>query len=207
MATLPDPPAKKVLQSIKALLHVFAAGTKMWRVYFRAGPHPTTWDQFRQFGPIGARFDHHTPPRRMQKRAIIYLASHPITCLAEVFQQTRLIDRRRHEPWLVGFALIRDVVLLDLAGLWQTQAGASMAINTGSRAKARNWSRAIHAAYPNVEGLYYSSSMYANEPAAALYERTKDAFPSTPLFNRGIGDPVLDIPLRNAAFSLSYGLF
>ncbi len=204
MANLPDPPDKKTLRAIGTLTKVLSADIKVWRVYFRAGPHPTTWDQFRSFGPTGLRFDHHTQPPRVQKRAITYLAQNGLTCLAEVFQSTRVIDRHRKNPWLVGFALQRDVNLLDLTGLWPTQASASMAINAGPHSKARLWSQAVYEAFPKIEGLYYCSAMHANHPAIALYERAQDSLPKTPFFNRALRDPGLLTPLINAARDLNY---
>ena len=52
-----------------------------------------------------------------------------------------------------------------------------MAINSGSRAKARKWSRAIYSAYASVEGLFYCSAMHGNRPAVALYDRATSAMP------------------------------
>jgi len=129
-----------------------------------------------------------------------------LTCLAEVFQIPRSIDRRADEPWLVGFELTRDVKLLDLSGLWPTKAGASMKINSGDRPRAQRWSRQIHGAYPKVEGIYYPSSMHANQPAVALYERAVTSIPVSPLFHRALADPLLLLALKNAAADLGYGL-
>ncbi len=81
-----------------------------------------------------------------------------------------------------------------------------MAINTGPRDRSRVWSRAIYEAYPQVDGLYYCSSMHANRPAVVLYERAVDAMPSNPLLNLPLTDPRLFTPLRNAAHSLGYRL-
>src|SRR5207237_6770067 len=139
----------------------------------------------RPYGPLlSARFDHHVPPTREQGRGILYAAKAVITCVAEVFQDKRLIDTRDRLPWLVGIRLRRDVPLLDLAGNWPTAAGASMLINAGRRDRARAWSRAIYDAYPDVEGLWYSSSMDANRPAVALYERASDSIEPSPIFHR-----------------------
>ena len=93
----------------------------------------------------------------IQRRAVTYLAENGQTCLAEVYQDTRTIDRRRDNPWLVRFETVREVSLLNLTDLWPTRVGASMMINSGSRAKAGKWSRAIYSAYTDVEGLLYCS--------------------------------------------------
>ena len=110
----------------------------------------------------------------------------------------------RHHPWLVCLELTCRVSLLDLTGPWPTRAGASMALSSGPRARARRWSQAIHAAYPDVEGLYYPSSMNANRPAAMLYERARDAMPDRPSFHRALADPALTPALARAARRFRY---
>jgi hypothetical protein len=181
---LPEPPSIADLAAVPPDWRVLPPGSELWRLYFRASAHPTGWHTFRDFGPLGSRFDHHLPPPRAQERAILYSATSILTCLAELFQDTRAIDVLHQEPWLVGFATLRPVRLLDLTGRWPTRAGASMALNSGPRARARRWSMAIYAAYPQAEGLWYPSSMHANQPSVALYERARDALPSAPFFHR-----------------------
>lgn len=203
MAKPPEPPGRL---AIPAAHRVLPAGTTIWRVYFAAGPHPTTWRDLRWFGPTTARFDHHDPPARVQTRGILYGAAEPITCLAEVFQSTRTIDRGANSPWLVAFTTARGLRLLDLTGTWPTRAGASMAIHSGPRPRARRWSRAIHDAYPDVEGLWYASSMHANRPSLALYERGQAALPREPLLHRALADPALRSRLSAAAIVLGYRL-
>lgn len=122
-----------------------------------------------------------------------------------MFQDARTIDRVARQPWLAGFALVADLVLLDLTGLWPTATGASMALNAGPRPRAQRWSRAIYAAYPRVQGLWYPSSMHANAPAVALYERARHALAPGPLFHRALADPALLAPLRWVALRIGYG--
>lgn len=207
MPKFPEPPPVRRLAQIATRVRALPAGTELWRIYFRSEPHSTTWDAFRAYGPLRtARFDHHPPPSRVQDRAILYAAAAAQTCLAEVFQEQRFIDIFDREPWLVGFAIIGDLTLLDLTGPWPTAAGASMAISSGPRPRAQRWSRAIYEAYPEVQGLWYSSSMHANQPAVALYERAAEVLPPSPFFHRALGDPTLLTALRNAAYVLGYEL-
>lgn len=210
MPKFPEPPAVAVLQQVKPDIKVLRVVTVVWRVYFRGGTHPTLWWVFRQFGPIDGRFDQQLPDANgnpcLQDRAILYAALQGPTCLAEVFQDSRVIDRRARNPWLVAFRLRQKLQLLDLTGTWPTRAGASMAINTGSRLRAQRWARVIYDAYPTLHGLYYPSSMHANQPVIALYERAKDtgALPARPLFHRSLSDPSLLTVLRNVAIDLGY---
>ncbi len=177
----------------------------MWRIYRRSGRHPIAWNDFRRWGPVAnMRFDHHSPPPRLQRRSVMYGALRLPTCFAEVFQDARTIERSLHQPWLVGFALTRDVALLDLTGNWPTRAGASMTITTGRRDRARRWSLRIYEDYPAIEGLWYGSSMDANRPAVALYERAQNALPPWPIFHRAIADPALDLRVAAVALQFNY---
>ena len=52
------------------------AGTKLWRIYFRDGRYPTTWDRMSYYGPVrSARFDHHLDPPGVQERGLLYAAA------------------------------------------------------------------------------------------------------------------------------------
>jgi hypothetical protein len=204
---LTPPPAVAALRVIAPGVHVLPAGALLWRIYFRAGAHRSRSGGFRSFGPTGVRFDHQPPPaKRHRTRAILYASDSGPTSLAEVFQQTRLIDRFADSPALAAFRLTRDLHLLDLPGAWPTRAGASMAINSGSRATARAWSRAIDAAYPDVEGLRYASSMNANQPAFALYERARSSLPTRVALDLPLAMPALDAPLAAEAIRFGYAL-
>lgn len=206
MPKLPQPPPAAALAGIPADWRIVPAGTPLFRIYFRGGPYPVTWNQLRYYGPTNARFDHHQAPPRVQARGILYAADHPRTPLAEVFQVQRTINVRRAEPWLVGFRLATDVQLLDLTGLWPTRAGASMAISSGPRPMARRWASAIYDAYPTAAGLWYSSSMHANAPCVALFERAASALPTRPAFHRALADDILRAFLESCADVLGYRL-
>lgn len=204
---LVPPPPVASLRGIAPEIHTLPAGAELWRVYFRGGAHPARWNGFRSFGPMGARFDHHPPPRRRHRtRSILYASDSGLTSLSEVFQDTRVIDRFADTPALTALRIGRDLQLLDLTGAWPTRAGASMAINSGARGIARHWSRAIYAAYPQVEGLRYASSMHANQPAFALYERARSALPPTAVMDRPLSEPGLAAPLAAAAIRFGYAL-
>lgn len=206
MPKLPLPPPISDLARIPPAWSVVPAGTTFYRVYFRAGSYPGVWNRLRYYGPTSARFDHHEPPPRVQPRGVLYAAGHPRTPLAEVFQARRTIDARRDEPWLVGFRPVTDLRLLDLTGLWPTRAGASMAINSGLRATTRRWSSAIYEAYPDADGLWYGSSMDANAPCVALYERAQPALPARPGFHRAFADDILRAFMETCAEALGYRL-
>jgi len=83
--------------------------------------------------------------------------------------------------------------------------GASMAIDSGNRARARGWARDLYDAFQGVQGILYAASMHAGAPALALNERAlrrPRLFPPHPEFHRALADDVLLDPLKIAARSL-----
>lgn len=205
MVRLPRQPAALDLPADVVAL---PAGSLLWRIYRRGGPHGTAWNQFRTDGPVAtARFDHHpAPPRstRQNAAAVLYAGVLGPACLAEAFQATRAIMRRFRDPHLAAFTLNRDVHVLDLCGLWPTAAGASQALASGPRASSRAWARAVRAAYPDVEGLSYRSSMCGGEPVVVLNELAANATPTTPDDDIPLGDPTLTAYLDDVATSLRF---
>jgi hypothetical protein len=203
---LPEPPGRgQLLARVVPEVKILRAGTVLWRIYRRAGAHPVDWNEFRHWGPVATgRFDHHTEPPRDQARGVLYAAPRVGTCIAEVFQDTRVIELSRDRPWLAGFELRTDVSLLDLSGSWPTRAGASMALTSGRRDRARGWSRRIYEDYPDVGGLFYPSSMDGSHHTVALYERTRSALPSRPVFHRALADPALVGVVAQGARSFKY---
>jgi hypothetical protein len=203
------PPPPRDLPPMRSRdIRALAPGTMCWRIYRAGGPHPVAWNAFRQFGPIPTgRFDHQDPPPHDDpERAIAYVALDAIGAIAEAFQDTRTIDRRRREPWLVGFELAGLVRALDLTRLWPTRAGASQAIATGRRSSAQAWSRAIHRTYLDVDALLYRSSMAGGSLNVALYERAAGATPPRPALHVPLTHPGLGLPLARAATKLGFGL-
>lgn len=210
MPKFPEPPGVAALVHIAPQTLVLPADTMLARIYFAAGPHPSRWNQFRSVGPSAARWDHHLPNARgvptEQSRAVFYCAPDVDTCVAEVFQATRRIDRTRNAPGLAVLALRQAVTLLDLRGPFATTMGASTAIHSGPRSRARAWARELYEAYPDIQGLYYGSSMNGHAPAVALNERARQAIPERPQFHRALNDDMLVETLQQIALRLSYGL-
>jgi hypothetical protein len=180
------------------------------RIYFAAGLHPARWNQFRRFGPTAARWDHHLPDPQgaacEQNRAVLYCAPDIDTCVAEVFQATRRVDRTRDAPWLVVLGLREAINLLDVRGTFATRIGTSTAMHSGPRARARAWAREFYDAYPDIQGLYYGSSMNGHAPAVVLNDRAHRAMPEQPEFHRALNDDLLVEMLQHIALRLSYGL-
>jgi hypothetical protein len=209
---LPHPPAVERLREIRQDDDVvaFAPMSALARVHLTASAHPSRWNELRQVGPLpAARFDPHPPtadgqPAPAAGCGVLYAAVTLRTCLAEAFQATRVVDRRTGRPWLAVFRPRRTLRLLDLAGTWPTRAGASQAISSGPRDRARAWARAIRAAYDDVDGLWYRSSMDSGHPAVCLWEPAADALPDQPAAHLPLDAPGLALPVARASRRLGY---
>lgn len=211
MAKFPEPPGVEVLRALSPVTAVLQSGTTVTRLLFTGGSYPTTWDAFRYYGSTTSRFDHHLTDgqgrAQVQERGIMYLATGPKaipTCLAEVFRTTRLIDRHHCDPVLAGFVTKSPLTLLDLTGPFATAIGASMAIHSGPRPRARRWAQQLYTAYPEIDGLLYCSSMYGNACAVALFERGARVMPPRPVFHRELRDAVLASILTETGQLIGY---
>jgi len=208
---LPLPPHPADWDRPEPVIEVVPAGEILTRLVYTGGEHPGAWDLFRHFGPTSSRFDHHQLDDEFhsytQDRGIMYLARGPrafVTCIAECFQEQRKIKRFVDAPAVATFETARALELLDLRGVFSTRMGASMAIHTGSRSIAREWSQLLYDCYPEVDGLLYGSSMHGGEDAIALYERAHAAFPRHALNQKLLSDPLLKPALADAARELGY---
>lgn len=216
MSRLPQPPAPAEL---KALLRpredivAVHSGTRLVRVFAAGGRHQQRWNTFRRTGPLPhARFDPH-PPAAGGGRAetpahgVLYFGLSVRTSIAEVFQQTSVVDRTTRRPHLVVFPPKRTLRLLDLTGLWPTRAGASQEISTGPKDVTQAWARAIRAAYPDLDGLWYRSSMDSGDPAVCLWDPpAAGALPTQPDILLPLDYPGLDLPLSRVCDALNYTL-
>jgi hypothetical protein len=183
LAKLPTPPPAETLRAVREDGDVLAivSTTSLARIYRSAGEHAARWNEFRISGPLGtARFDPHPPtadgrPVDAPGCGVMYLAGSLRTCLAEAFQAGRVVDRHTGRPMLAVSRPARTLRLLDLTKTWPTRAGAGQAISSDPRDRARAWARSIFAAYDDIDGLLYRSSMNAGQPAVCLWQRAVDA--------------------------------
>jgi RES domain-containing protein len=182
--------------------------TVLWRVHRTSGAHVVPWNALRHYGPVAScRFDPQPPPPRAdQAEGVTYLAISAQTALAEAFQTRRLVDRHLGAPALVGLRLTRPVRLLDLSRTWPTRAGASQAISSGRRDLAQAWARRLREAFPELEGVWYPSSMDGGGWCVALWTPAADALPAAPVLSRPLADPALADRLAATAARLGYRL-
>jgi hypothetical protein len=216
MARLPLPPARAVLQ---AELHpaedVVAVHptTRLVRIFTAGGAHPQRWNSFRYTGPLPhGRFDPQHPksdgsPATEPGNGVVYFGLTVRTSVAEVFQMTSTLDRETRAPRLVVVRPARTLRLLDLTGLWPTRVGASQEISSGPKRITQAWARAIRAAFGDLDGLWYRSSMNSGAPALCLWDPpAADALPAEPDVLLPLDHPGLDVPLGRVCQELNYVL-
>ena len=209
MAKLPRVPDAVRLRGTRPSLKTITRGC-LHRIYERGGRYPTLWNAFRYVGPV-SRFDHHVRSGderpTYQDRGVLYAALDLPTAFAEFFQRNRRINRALRQPWLVSFAVAGELRLLNLTDTFCLRIGASAKLVSGPFFHAQNWSRGFYEAYPEVQGLYYPSSL-TNRPTIALNERADVPLmsPANPLLHRALSDPTLHKALVAVAEEIGYGL-
>ncbi|MFD5600666.1 RES family NAD+ phosphorylase [Leucobacter sp. NPDC058333] len=196
---LPAPDTSRFpdLASDASWVRELATGTGFARIFKAGGPHPAAWYDFRTYGPVDARFDPHPEPpgdypecgvmyAALESRATTSTGGDPLAafaaCLLEVFQSTRIVRRGDDDSTLVIFENARPLRLLDLSDSdWITVAGGNAAISSGDHSDARSWARAIHAHYPELDGIVSASSVVPTARVVALWSTAADALPRHPL--------------------------
>jgi hypothetical protein len=215
MSRLPQPPAPAALKSLLRPHEDVVAvhsGTRLVRVFAAGGRHHQRWNTFRRNGPLPhARFDPQPPGPGGgavdSEMGVLYFGLSVRTSVAEVYQQTSIVDRTTRRPHVVVFQPRRTLRLLDLTGLFPTRAGASQEISSGQKDVTQAWARAIHTAFPDLDGLWYRSSMDSGDPAVCLWDApAADALPATPDVLLPLDYPGLDLPLSRLCEALNYTL-
>lgn len=199
------PPATLTLDQAK---HVLMFEGVLWRVYPSSGAHPQAWNALREHGPItGMRFDPHPPPPGHHPGiGVMYTALHPTTALAEVFQETRVIDRAFRGCVLGGWQVTRPLALLDLTGNWPVVNRGVAALQMGSKEHTSAWAHAIHTQFgTTLDGLHHRSSV-DNRPMITLFDRSQrvNSFPDRPDFNEPLASAACDEILLQAWDELGY---
>lgn len=178
---------------------------RLWRVMRTSGPHALPWNHPRAWGPVQhSRWDpHHEPPSSQPGRAVLYTALDVRTAVAEVFQVERFLDVHTDDPFLVGFTPTRPLQLLDLTSTWLLRAGSTTSQSSAPRRACRAWAQAIRSAYPDLDGLWVSSTMTAT-PVVVLYTPAVTALPDSPEFSRPLASGDTRVVVREAAREIGY---
>ena len=197
------PPAPLILDPAA---HITPYDGTLWRVYATRGAHPQAWNELRHFGPIESmRFDPHpAPPRQHPDHGVMYTAVESHTALGEVFQRTRVINRRARVNTLVAWRPTRELQLLDLTSDWPVVNGASASIMMAAKRHTRTWANAIHDQLgADIDGLSHVSSINLG-PMVTLFTRAADSFPEFPLVHTRLDSASANVYLAKAVKRLAY---
>lgn len=198
------PPSVDDLRTLGCETAVLPAGSILWRVHFTSSAFITPWNRVRTWGPVvSARWEPHPLPEADHAPlGAAYLGDDVLTCLAEVFQQTRFVDVDRDDPYVTALKTTRDVEIADLRGLWLTRAGASAQIALQQKDRTRAWARAIHEAWPDLDGVVAPSAIAGGRPVTALW--TDDPMPAAPEFSAPLKSPAVLRDIVAAAGMIGY---
>ncbi|MDV6012247.1 RES family NAD+ phosphorylase [Haloechinothrix sp. LS1_15] len=217
MSRLPLPPSPAALATGLRMDEDIVAvhpATRLVRIFNAEGRHRQTWDSFRYTGPLPhGRFDPQQPdeeggPTTDPENGVLYFGLSARTGIAEVYQATSTVDRVTRAPHVAVIRPVRTLRLLDLTGLWPTRMGASQEIASGPKKITQVWARAIRAAYPDLDGLWYPSSMDSGNPAICLWDPSaRSALPSDPDLLLPLSHPGLDMPIARVCNELNYVMY
>lgn len=180
----------------------------LWQVVNTAGPYAVRFGRMRSFGPLAsARFDPHPPPAGDHPtERVLYAASDLATALAERFRHSREIRGSAPDaPGVYAWTPNRPLRLVDLRDTGALRLGASHTLSTGPRSITRTWAQAIRAAWPDADGLAYTSSM-SGRSCLTLWAPAADSFPAAPDFAKLLSDPAAGWQFRvqSAAVEIGY---
>lgn len=163
----------------------------LWQLANSSGAHAAGFGHLRRYGPLpSGRFDPHPePPSDSSGELVAYTAETLLTALAERFQHNREVRRSDPtRPVVYAWFPARELGLLDLSGPGAVALGAAHALSGYRKDVTRRWARALRRAWPDADGLLYSSAM-TGEPCISLWTPAADTYPAAPAFVRLVDDP------------------
>jgi hypothetical protein len=190
-APLPKVPRTPPVTLTKTAGDIQETAPLLWRIHRTAGAPVLPWNELRHNGPLPTlRFDPHPPPLGRHTEGVLYAATDLATALAEVFQDTRIIDTSGNRPQVTAWTPTRPLRLLNLTDTWALRNGAASSLTTAPRRTCRSWAQAIHRAWPGLDGLWTASTM-TGRPSIVLWNPAATTFPTVPQFSRPLADPLL----------------
>lgn len=176
----------------------------LWRIHRTQGSHVLPWNALRTYGPLPVmRFDPHPEPTGIHAEGVMYAATTVPAAFAETFQATRMIDTVSFQPHLTAWTPVRALRLLDLTGTWALRNQAAHSLVAASRTTCRAWARAIRSTWPDLDGLWVTSTM-TGAPNVVLWNPAATSFPTFPAFSQPLGDPVVRGIAARVAVQVGY---
>lgn len=185
---------------------------RLWRVHQHAPDRPA-WNELRHWGPApGNRFEPQAPPPSGDREeGVQYVGLSALTALTETFQQHRLIPVHDGSLWLYGWTVVRPLHLLDVRYEFGAANGAYAGFSAADKSVVRQWARAAHLQWPDMDGIIYNSKVVGGSAVALFTHAERDpVWPANPAFARSLADPAA-LPLVQAAadrvnWTLDYGV-
>lgn len=198
------PPGRDELRSIGCETVDYPTGSVLWRIHTTTSTHVTPWNRIRTFGPVRtSRWEPHPlPAQDHAPLGAAYLGEDVLTCLAEVFQTSRFVDVDTGNPYVTALQTADDLILVDLTGTWLLKAGGTSAAALGNKARTRAWARAIHEAWPEVDGVLAPSAVAGGKRIVAAWNQR--VFPSAPEFSEPLNSPAIIRDIMIAAAKIGY---
>lgn len=199
--TVPD---LDYLSTLVPHVRTVPVGTVLWRIHSTCGDHVIPWNALRTFGPVvSARWDPHPePPGDYTPLGAAYLGYKQLTCVAEVFQTGRFVDADAHSPYITGFALDQELCLIDISTEWFVKAGGTSAVAAGPKDVTRQWARALHQVWPDMDGLVAGSDLAPGHEVLTVW---KPKLPSSTLFTSALNNPAIAADISAMADLLGFG--
>lgn len=206
--SFPTPPSPLVADA----RHWVSWSRPLWRLHEHKAGRPG-WNELRHYGPVdGQRFDPHEPPTGARKsQGVQYVAGTALVALTETFQRTRLIPVHNAALWLYGWTPVRSLRLLDIRSDFGASNGASAAFNAADKATTRDWARAAHRQWTDIDGLLYTAKVSGGDAIALFTNAARDpVWPNHPEYARALTDPAarsdLEAVTSQVYWALDYGV-
>lgn len=180
----------------------------LWRIFKTSGAHPSAWNELREFGPLpGMRFDPHPDgtPALHPGVGAAYASEDFYTAFAEVFSDSKVIDREEGRRVLAAWRPIRPIRVLDITGRNVSRIfGAASVQMTDNKNVTRAWARALFEDYGDeVDGIRSRSSV-DNGFVITLFPRASDSFPRAPGEHQELSAVTAEVYVEAAARALGF---
>jgi hypothetical protein len=133
----------------------------------------------------------------------MYLAADLASALAEVYQDSRIINPTTNHAYLTGFAPTRGLRLLDLT--WRLAAARRGVPRRQRRTQGPHLDlgAALRRRWPDADGLLSLSSMNGGT-LATLWNPARSSLPDRPDFSEALAQPGVRDHLEAAARRIGY---
>jgi hypothetical protein len=140
-----------------------------------------------------------------------YVGASALIALTETFQRTTLIPVHDPSLWLFSWQPVRALRLLDVRYEFGAVNGAAAVFSGADKSIVRQWARAAHQQWPDMDGIIYNSKVVGGSSIALFtHAEVEPVWPANPLYARALSDPAGRPLLQTVAdrvnWQLDYGI-